>query len=287
MNTHQRGIYQPLVENVPIYDLEDEEDEDAERSRLPLLIVAGLVVLAAFAGVVWLAYNQGVERGTAGTSRIIAPPEGPIRTEPAPSVNQNALADAQIYNTPATPEQTAQNSRLAPAAPVTPPAAITPPAGNTPRVRPATDVAPTPAAPPAPTPAPARPAATPPAVAQVAPPPPAPARPAAAPAPAPAIVAQAAPPPPAPAAAPPAARGFFLQLGAYENEMLAQSGWRTFQTRYSQIAGSLGQDIQRADLGARGIWYRLRAGPFADRASAVTACEKLKEIGGNCFVTAQ
>ncbi len=263
MNTHQRGIYQPLVENVPIYDLEDEEDEDVERSRLPLLIVAGLVVLAAFAGVVWLAYNQGVERGTAGTSRIIAPPEGPIRTEPAPSVNQTNLADVTIYDRPATPEQTAQNSRLAaPAAPAAPPA------GTAPRVRPATDVAPSAAPTPAPTPA----------------------RPAAPPAVAPAIVAQAAPQPPpsppAPAAAAPVARGFFLQLGAYENEMLAQGGWRTFQTRYSSIAGSLSQDIQRADLGARGIWFRLRAGPFADRASAVTACEKLKEIGGNCFVTA-
>lgn len=266
MNTHQRGIYQPLVENVPIYDLEDEEDEDVERSRLPLLIVAGLVVLAAFAGVVWLAYNQGVERGNAGTSRIIAPPEGPIRTEPAPSVNQTTFADAQIYNKPATPEQTAQNSRLA-AAPPAPAAPVTPPAGNTPRVRPGTDIAPPPA-PPA-------------AVARTAPP--AAARPAAAPA----TVAQAAaPPPPAPAASAPAARGFFLQLGAYENEMLAQGGWRTFQARYSSIAGSLSQDIQRADLGARGIWFRLRAGPFADRASAVTACEKLKEIGGNCFVTA-
>src|SRR6202035_5117827 len=40
-----------------------------EPSRLPLLVVIALVVLAAFAGVVWLAYTQGVERGRATVSR--------------------------------------------------------------------------------------------------------------------------------------------------------------------------------------------------------------------------
>jgi hypothetical protein len=63
MNTHQRGVYQPAMDNIPIYDLSDEEIEDEEHSRLPLLIVIALLVLAAFAGVVWLAYNQGRGRG--------------------------------------------------------------------------------------------------------------------------------------------------------------------------------------------------------------------------------
>src|SRR6202035_1971724 len=40
-----------------------------EPSRLPLLVVIALVVLAAFAGVVWLAYTQGVERGRSTVSR--------------------------------------------------------------------------------------------------------------------------------------------------------------------------------------------------------------------------
>jgi cell division protein FtsN len=261
MNTHQRGIYQPLVENVPIYDLDDEEGEDVERSRLPLLIVAGLVVLAAFAGVVWLAYNQGVERGSAGATRIIAAPEGPIRTEPAATENPSALADLSIYDKPAAPEQAAQNSRLAVAA-APPPA---PPSANTPQVRSASDIAAV---------RPATPAAAPQAAPRVAPPPP---------------VAEAAPVQTAsasPPAAPPASRGIFLQIGAYESEALAEGAWKTFQTRYSEVTGTLAQDVQRADLGQRGIWYRLRAGPFSDRASAVAACERLKARGGNCFVTA-
>ena len=52
MNNLQRGIYQPLADKVPIYDLADEDPEE-ERSRAPLLVVIALVVLAAFAGVVY------------------------------------------------------------------------------------------------------------------------------------------------------------------------------------------------------------------------------------------
>src|SRR5258705_6244939 len=82
MNNHQRGVYQPLMDNIPIYDLSDEEIEEEERSRLPLLIVVALVVLAAFAGVVWLAYNQGVARGRANVAGVIAAAGRPVRTAP-------------------------------------------------------------------------------------------------------------------------------------------------------------------------------------------------------------
>src|SRR5258707_13136197 len=76
-----RGIYQPMAEKVPLYDLADEEI-DEERSRVPLLIVIALVVLAAFAGVVWLAYNQGVARGRAGGSIVIQGVNEPERLAP-------------------------------------------------------------------------------------------------------------------------------------------------------------------------------------------------------------
>src|SRR5215831_6550725 len=82
MNNPQRGVYQPAMDNIPIYDLSDDEVEEEEHSRLPLLIVIALLVLAAFAGVVWLAYNQGVARGRAGDSIVIVPPDGPIRIAP-------------------------------------------------------------------------------------------------------------------------------------------------------------------------------------------------------------
>ncbi len=76
-----------------------------------------------------------------------------------------------------------------------------------------------------------------------------------------------------------------LQIGAFDNEQAATGAWTRFRTRYD-AAGTLFPDIQKVDLGAKGIWYRLRAGPFSDRTAAVAACTKLKAAGATCFVTA-
>jgi cell division septation protein DedD len=269
MNNLQRGIYQPLADKVPIYDLADEEPEE-ERSRAPLLVVIALVVLAAFAGVVWLAYNQGVERGRQGASLTITAPEGPVRVAP-PDAPPAPLSGLTVYNEPVSPEQEARGSALAPAPP--PAAAEPPPIRLSPAVPP-----------PAAAPAPAQSPAAPPPAVRAAPP-------AAAPAAPPTQAAQAArPPQPAPPAAAAAggravSGGAVLQLGAFESQELANGAWATLRARYELLA-QLAPDIQRADLGAKGIVYRLRAGPFADRTAAVDVCTQLKAAGANCFVAA-
>ena len=46
--------------------------------------------------------------------------------------------------------------------------------------------------------------------------------------------------------------------------------------------------VQKADLGAKGVWYRLRIGPIADKAAAAKLCTQLKSQGlPDCLVTAQ
>ena len=53
----ERGVYEPsndARDGMRVFD-GSEEEEDVEGSRLPLLIVLALLVLAMFAGVVWLA----------------------------------------------------------------------------------------------------------------------------------------------------------------------------------------------------------------------------------------
>src|SRR5258708_19622862 len=118
MNNHQRGVYQPLMDNIPIYDLSDEEIEEEERSRLPLLIVIALVVLAAFAGVVWLAYNQGVARGRASATVVIAAPEGPVRTAPADAGGHPPPSPRlKIYAHPVPPAHASPSPPLPPTAP--------------------------------------------------------------------------------------------------------------------------------------------------------------------------
>src|SRR5215468_6081546 len=114
MNNPQRGVYQPLGENLPLYDLTDEEIEE-ERSRLPLLIVIALIVLAAFTGVVWLAYNQGVAHGRSSAETVVNAPDGPVRTAPEDaSAGATPFQDLKIYRQPVPPDQEAKNSTLAP-----------------------------------------------------------------------------------------------------------------------------------------------------------------------------
>jgi len=273
MNNPQRGVYQPAMDNIPIYDLSDDEVEEEEHSRLPLLIVIALLVLAAFAGVVWLAYNQGVARGRAGAAVIIAAPDGPVRTAPANTGDsETPYTGLKVYGQPVAPEQEAQGSTLAPEpqvevrtntiepAPAKPARTVT----EAPPVRLNPPAAPAAVAPPLPPPA---------ATATVVPPAPPP------------VVAQAAPPPSASASSAVSGKAV-LQIGAYETPEIANSEWTAFKKRHAATVGGLTEDVQRADLGPKGIWYRLRVGPFADKAVANTACEKLKAEGGTCFVAA-
>jgi hypothetical protein len=65
----------------------------------------------------------------------------------------------------------------------------------------------------------------------------------------------------------------------------AQSAYADIQQRYSSVLGSLNPVIQQADLGTKGIYYRVRVGPWASRDEAIQVCESLKAAGGSCFVT--
>jgi cell division protein FtsN len=91
--------------------------------------------------------------------------------------------------------------------------------------------------------------------------------------------------PPAAAPAPPAAAGgAVLQIGAYKSEAEAQAAWKTYQGRHATLLAGYGPDIARADLGDKGVWYRLRIAGFADKDVASALCDRLKADGGACFL---
>ena len=79
-------------------------------------------------------------------------------------------------------------------------------------------------------------------------------------------------------------RPLLLQIGSYKSEAEASESWRAFKARHAVVAGYQ-SDVNEAHLGPKGVWYRLRVGPFADRQSAVGVCEKLRAEGANCLVT--
>lgn len=256
MGNSDRGVYQPPPEDIQVYD--PAEDEEQERSRLPILIVIALLVLAAFGGVVWLAYNQGVARGRADTPRVIAAPSGPVKTAPEEAGGAPApYAGLKVYNQPVPPEEEAQGTTEAPAPTTSIPSEV-PPAAT-----PAPEAA-------VPAPAPTTQPQSAPITMQ--------------PSPAPAV----AEPAPAPAPAHAAAAGsVLLQIGSFPTEAAANGAWMSFQKKHAATLQGFGPDVKAFDLGGKGTWYRLRVGPFAGKAAANATCAKLKEEGAPaCFTAA-
>ena len=60
--------------------------------------------------------------------------------------------------------------------------------------------------------------------------------------------------------------------------------WTELNRKKPELFGSATKHIQRADLGAKGVFYRLRVGSFADRADASEFCDAVKAAGDNCIV---
>ncbi|MGB6702970.1 SPOR domain-containing protein, partial [Methyloceanibacter sp.] len=131
----------------------------------------------------------------------------------------------------------------------------------------------------------AAPAAAPAPVAQAAPPP------AAAPAADPAPVA-AIPPKPKVAAADPAPvpakpSQYVVQVGSKQNQTEALATFADMQQKYPTLLASYRPMVQKADLGAKGVWYRLRIGPIVDKSAATKLCGQLKSQGHpDCLVMA-
>jgi cell division septation protein DedD len=265
------GVYEP-GEDIRVFD-GSEEEEDAEGSRLPLLIVLALLVLAMFGGVVWLAYTQGVARGRTETP-VLTAQNGPARVAPASSGAEQPYKGFKIYEQPAPPDEdtdtatAASPAQAAPAAPSLKPAVVSAPPTVKPVQAPAAaqKLAVT-------TPAPPKTAAKPPAVATARNLPPAvparsPALPAAKPAP----------------AAVPVTGAYVLQVGAYKSQAEADTAWKAYKARHTALLADANDDIQQADLGEKGIWYRLRITGFASKDVANAMCDRLKADGGACFL---
>jgi cell division protein FtsN len=278
MPQHERGLYEP-GEDMRVFD-GSEEEEDIEGSRLPLLIVLALLVLAMFAGFVWLAYSEGVSRGRS-EAPVVTADAGPTRVAPQnPGGTAQPYKGFKVYEQPAPPdEDTAQNS--APAAAQSAKTTSAPPAAMTKAPEPA--------------------AKTPAAKAAAAPPKPAPAAKvaAAAPKPAPAAVkSQArateqpaapvgpatAPPKPLNTAAAAPAGSIVLQIGAYKSRADADTAWTIYKSKHAALLAGYSPNIEQADLGDKGTWYRLRIAGFSSRDVALALCDRLKADGGSCFL---
>lgn len=80
-----------------------------------------------------------------------------------------------------------------------------------------------------------------------------------------------------------AAGKWTVQLMSSPNQKAVQNSWNTMSKKHAFLT-SQPYEIEAADLGAKGTYYRLYTGAFADRAGADGLCGQIKAAGGSCIV---
>lgn len=262
------GAYAPPPDDYQTFDARDAEQD----RRGWLFLGAAAVVFILFVAVVWNTFQLGVRERE--DSPVIAADAEPYRVPPADpggyeapdqdlavtQLRETGAQDAASGEPPAQPRDTTEE-------PVDPPARDLPDvriettdadalddppdtASAPAREEPAVEPEPTRQEPEAgstqPDPAPAQPAVTRPAASSSGP--------------------------------------FVAQIAAYRSEGDAESGWLSFVSRFPELASGRAPDIQRADLGDRGVFHRLRIAGFETREDAAAFCEALDSRGQACLV---
>jgi hypothetical protein len=76
-----------------------------------------------------------------------------------------------------------------------------------------------------------------------------------------------------------------VQLGAFKSEAEAKTEWVKLQKKFPALAGKTAKII-KADLGAKGVFYRLRAVGFGSAADAKSFCSSASAKGQACILPA-
>ncbi|BBE71044.1 SPOR domain-containing protein [Oharaeibacter diazotrophicus] len=88
----------------------------------------------------------------------------------------------------------------------------------------------------------------------------------------------------APTASTPApAGGAYVQVSSQRSEAAALAAFEAMRRKNPGVLGGLSADVQRADLGAKGVYYRVRV-PQPSKEQAVALCQSLKSAGIDCLI---
>lgn len=276
------------------FDGEFEEEEPRRPTRLAgrFGVVAGILVLAlcGFAGIVWYAYTNARSLPVDGEPPLIQADSTPVRVRPEePGGIEVPFQDRLVLQ-----RLDSRNGDLVVEHLLPPPEHPLPrPVAETPEPVPP-DEGPQPAeageegedvviaskAPPFSPPSPERPAIPEPETVEA---------PRVSPVPTPTEQVAARPPEPAPTPAPPpeiaapASGGYRVQMASVRSEEAARNEWRRLQSQHPELLGALQLQVQRADLGEKGTYYRVQGGPLSEE-SAGSVCAALKAKKVDCIV---
>ncbi len=95
-------------------------------------------------------------------------------------------------------------------------------------------------------------------------------------------VAAASPPPPP---APTRSVLYAVHLASYRQDSEVSAGWRSLRARAGSALADLAPRVEAADLGAQGVYKRLKAGPLPNPSAARERCGALRALGLYCELT--
>ena len=254
----------------------EQRDEEPPRGGRRLIAIALTVgVMLLFAGGLWFAYVQGTRYAggsaqNAGAVPLLRADERPTKVKPEqpggmPMPDQNislyndSLAKAPVEKLLPPPEQPMPRPVPPPVKPAAAPQIVMPPPEAAPQAG-ATPATPAAAASKTPAPPAAAPQAT--------------APPAAAPR---ETQTASVPVPSEPAAA------VEVRLGSLRSVEGAREEWQRLKRENGDLLGNLKANAVSVDLGEKGIWYRIVAGPL-DETGAERLCSEMKRRNHGCIV---
>lgn len=80
------------------------------------------------------------------------------------------------------------------------------------------------------------------------------------------------------------AGAFRIQIAAFRDPDMAQKEWVRLKQIHADALGTLEPFVVTVDLGKKGLFHRLQAGPLADRAAALATCAELKAAKQDCII---
>lgn len=75
-----------------------------------------------------------------------------------------------------------------------------------------------------------------------------------------------------------------LQLTAVRSAEAAEREWQRLRRAHGDLLGQLESSIEPADLGSKGVFYRLRVGPIPDMEAARKLCDALTQRKEACLI---
>jgi cell division septation protein DedD len=75
-----------------------------------------------------------------------------------------------------------------------------------------------------------------------------------------------------------------VQIASVKSEREAKEEWTRLKSKYPVLLRRLSLTVVRADLGAKGVFYRLLIGPLLDKAAAIEFCQSAKKRRIACLI---